>query len=458
MSAYRADPRFAGFDGSGTTVAVIDTGIDVNSSFFGPDRNGDGVSDRIVYQYDFADHDGDASDRSGHGSNVSSIIAGSDATYGGVAPGADIVALKVFSDNGAGYFAYVEQALQWVVANAAAYHISVVNLSLGDGADWTTASSRYGLGDEFAALASEGVIVVAAAGNGFYSFGSQPGVSYPASDPNVLAVGAVWSGDYGGPWRFANGATDATTGADRIASFSQRGDQVDVFAPGARLTGANATGGLSTMQGTSQASAYFAGVAALAQELAESHLGRLLTPQEFVGLVKTTSDRIVDGDDENDNVANSGASYGRVNVERLATAIMALTPAAGGGSGSGTNPGAGTPSTPTRSLSGHALTIGTGDHVTGIDFGAFRLGTIAGSTISDADKDGVRDAGEMGVSGRTVFLDADGDNVFDAGERSTITAADGSFSFADIGPGLIMSGRCCRQALSRPDAPAPTSR
>ncbi|WP_342364198.1 CARDB domain-containing protein [Terrarubrum flagellatum] len=251
LSAYRADPRFAGFDGSGTTVAVIDTGIDVNSSFFGPDRNGDGVSDRIVYQYDFADHDGDASDRSGHGSNVSSIIAGSDATYGGVAPGADIVALKVFSDNGAGYFAYVEQALQWVVANAAAYHISVVNLSLGDGADWTTASSRYGLGDEFAALASEGVIVVAAAGNGFYSFGSQPGVSYPASDPNVLAVGAVWSGDYGGPWRFANGATDATTGADRIASFSQRGDQVDVFAPGARLTGANATGGLSTMQGTS---------------------------------------------------------------------------------------------------------------------------------------------------------------------------------------------------------------
>jgi hypothetical protein len=99
------------------------------------------VSDRIVYQYDFADGDADASDVDGHGSNVSSIVASSDSIHTGMAPDADIIHLKVFGDDGGGNFAYVESALQWVVENAATYNIASVNMSLGDTANWNTAQS-----------------------------------------------------------------------------------------------------------------------------------------------------------------------------------------------------------------------------------------------------------------------------------------------------------------------------
>jgi subtilisin family serine protease len=61
------------------SVVVIDTGLDLNHPFFGPDADGDGVADRIVFHYDFADRNADARDLSGHGSHVTSIIASQDA-------------------------------------------------------------------------------------------------------------------------------------------------------------------------------------------------------------------------------------------------------------------------------------------------------------------------------------------------------------------------------------------
>ncbi|KKK50508.1 hypothetical protein LCGC14_3124340, partial [marine sediment metagenome] len=122
MDEFRADPRFAGIDGSGFTTVILDTGIDLDHPFFGLDSDGNGVADRIVYQWDYAYDDGDASDVDGHGSNVSSIVASEDATFTGMAPGADIVHLKVLDDDGSGFFSWMESALQWVVANAAAFN------------------------------------------------------------------------------------------------------------------------------------------------------------------------------------------------------------------------------------------------------------------------------------------------------------------------------------------------
>ena len=72
------------------------------------------------------------------------------------------------------------------------------------------------------------------------------------------------------------------------------------------------------------AAPHIAGVAVLAQQLAELQLGRRLTPGEFLGLLKTTGDTIFDGDDEDDNVLNTNAYYKRVNVEALAEAIYDL--------------------------------------------------------------------------------------------------------------------------------------
>src|SRR4051794_1929656 len=85
----RADPRFSGINGQGVSVVVIDTGINLSSPFFG---------NRIVYQYDFSGgNDGNASDTNGHGSTVASIIGSQDGTYTGMAPGVNIIALKVFA-------------------------------------------------------------------------------------------------------------------------------------------------------------------------------------------------------------------------------------------------------------------------------------------------------------------------------------------------------------------------
>ncbi len=322
LDEFRADPRFAGVDGSGYSVVVIDTGIDVNHPFFGPDADGDGVADRIVYQYDFADRDTDASDRTGHGSHVASVLASQDARYAGLAPGANIIALKVFSDSGRGYFSYVEQALAWVIDNAALYNVAAINLSVGDGMNWSAATTMYGLGDELAALARMNVVTVAAAGNSYALFG-RPGLAYPAADPNALAVGAVWDGDRGGPWNFGGLGIDYTTGADRVVSFSQRdASMLDVLSPGAVIGGANATGGVAWLRGTSMATPQVTGAALLAQQLAQQHLGRRLTPAEVRYLMQQSGVAVVDGDDEQDSVPNTGATFRRLDVRALAVAAL----------------------------------------------------------------------------------------------------------------------------------------
>ncbi|AFY47683.1 CARDB domain-containing protein,putative collagen-binding protein,Calx-beta domain-containing protein,subtilase family protease [Nostoc sp. PCC 7524] len=386
LSNFRADPRFTDIDGSGFAVVTIDTGIDLNHPFFGPDLDGNGIADRIVYQHDFGDRDNNASDLNGHGSHVASIIGSSDNTYTGVAPGVNLIALKVFRDNGSGYFSDLEKSLQWVVANAQTHNIASVNLSLGDGRNWSTAGSYYGIGDELAALAAMNIIVTAAAGNSFYEFNSWQGVAYPAADPNTIAVGAVWSDNLGGIWNFSNGAQDYTTAADRIASFSQRdADLLDVFAPGTRIIGANANGGTSTLTGTSQAAPYIAGVAALAQQLAVQQLGRQITVAEFRELLATTGVMINDGDNEDDNVTNTGINFARVNVLALAEKILTLSPEAptSGTTGSGTTGPGSTPTLGAQSLT-HTINLTSGQVVTGIDFGNQRLAEMATLTFSAA--------------------------------------------------------------------------
>ncbi|MFM9995089.1 MAG: S8 family serine peptidase [Phycisphaerales bacterium] len=326
LDAFRNDPRFAGIDGHGGAVAVLDTGIDLNHPFFGPDADGDGVADRIVYHQDFANGDASAADFNGHGSHVSSIIGSGDPTRPGVAPGADLIHLKVFTDAGPGTFAFVERALQWVVTNAVARDIVAVNMSLVDSQNHAGAISLYGIGDELRALAELGVIVVSAAGNAFSSFAGAPGVAYPAADPWSLAVGAVFSQSIGGV-TYGSGAQAFSSGPDRLAPFSQRSvSLIDIFAPGAPVSAAGPTGGTMTLHGTSQAAPHVAGVVALLQQLAQSVLGRKLSFGEFRDLLAETGDVVIDGDDEDDNVPNTGAAFRRLDVLALAEAVLSSAP------------------------------------------------------------------------------------------------------------------------------------
>src|SRR5262245_64070753 len=161
LDQFRADPRFAGINGQGETVVILDTGINLNHPFFGPDSDNNGVADRIVFSYDFTGtNSSNANDVNGHGSNVASIVGSQDATYTGMAPGCNIIALKVLSNSGSGTFADVEEALQWVVANRAAYNIVAVNMSLGDGGNYDGPTSPTILSDEIATLHDNNVAVV----------------------------------------------------------------------------------------------------------------------------------------------------------------------------------------------------------------------------------------------------------------------------------------------------------
>lgn len=325
LDDFRGDGRFSGIDGSGVAIVILDTGIDVDHSFFGPDNNFDSISDRIVYQYDFADGDNDASDVNGHGSNVSSIVGSSDGTYTGMAPDVDIIHLKVFPDAGGGQFSYVESALQWVVTNAVLYNIVGVNMSLGDTANHATEQSLYGINDEILALSTLGVAVVSSSGNDFFSFGSAQGVGYPSADPNSFSVGAVYDSNVGGV-SYGSGAQSFSSGPDFITPFSQRHSTLTtIFAPGAPSTGAGPNGGLVTMHGTSQAAPHIAGIIALMQELALQELGRKLTVEEIETLLVSTAVSINDGDNENDNVTNTGLTFPRVDVFAIGEAIIDLT-------------------------------------------------------------------------------------------------------------------------------------
>jgi Ca2+-binding RTX toxin-like protein len=407
LDDFRNDPRFTDIKGQGYSTVIIDTGADLNHPLFGPDTDNNGIGDRIVYQYDFADNDNDATDKNNHGSHIASIAAT-------IAPESNLIILKVFSDNGSGSFADLEQALQWVNQNSIAYKIASVNLSLGDSQNWTTATSRYGIGDELAAIVGQNIIISAAAGNGFSNFNSTPGLAYPAADPNVISVGAVWADDFGGR-TFSNGAVDYTTEGDRIASFSQRHELLDVFAPGILITGANATGGTITMGGTSQAAPFIASIGTLSQQLAQTYLGRILSLSEFRTLLDTTSDLIIDGDDEQDNVVNTGESYPRINVLALAEGIINLTDTNSGEiSGNTGNNATNDPLyVPDNTVSlVHTVTLTAGQIATNIDFGNQLIPDrppVVNTPIEDVIVN--EDAPNTVIDLSNVFTDPDGEAI-----------------------------------------------
>nr|NCR46853.1 S8 family serine peptidase [Microcystis aeruginosa SX13-01] len=407
LDDFWSDSRFTNIKGQGESIVIIDTGADLNHPLFGVDANNNGIADKIIYQYDFADNDTDASDKNNHGSHIASIASQ-------IAPDANLIILKVFKDNGSGYFADLEEALQWVNTNANTYNVTSVNLSLGDNQNWTTATGRYGIGDELAAIAGQNILIAAAAGNSFYTFNSSPGLAYPAADPNVISVGAVWADDFGSG-SFSNGAKDYTTAADRIASFSQRHPILDVFAPGILISGANATGGTITMGGTSQAVPYISAIATLSQQIARTYLGRELTLTEFRTLLDTTSNLIIDGDDENDNVTNTGISYPRINALALAENILNLNDSNSNpdlvNPGNNNNNGSNTV-TNTVSLV-HNVTLTAGQILTGINFGNQQLPSNQPPTLNNINKSGDEDNPiNFSQSDFTsAFNDADGNTL-----------------------------------------------
>lgn len=148
-------------------VAVIDTGVDYEHP---------ALKGRVIKGTDFASStggtDNDPMDEGSHGTHVAGIIAANDGNLKGIAPGASIIAIKVFSPDG---FAQGEYALPKAILEAVDKGASIINMSLGAATlydcDKYSAYSRA-LNSAIDEAYSKGVSVVTAAGNETHGYGN----------------------------------------------------------------------------------------------------------------------------------------------------------------------------------------------------------------------------------------------------------------------------------------------
>jgi serine protease AprX len=244
-----------GVDGSGVGVAMVDSGVTGWHDDLG--------THRVVHFADFVNALPGSYDDYGHGTHVAGIIAGNGYDSGGarrgLAPGANLIALKVLDGSGAGFISNVIAAIDYAITNKAAYNIRVLNLSVAAGVYESYNTDPLSLAARRAVEA--GIVVVAAAGNfGRDALGTPQygGITAPGNAPWVLTVGA------------SNHMGTADRSDDMVAAFSSRGPSVidysakpDIVAPGvgiestsdpsATLFAANASGRIwGTAQTASQ--------------------------------------------------------------------------------------------------------------------------------------------------------------------------------------------------------------
>lgn len=228
------DSSASAYDGSGMVVAVLDTGLDSNHSAFSVSNftsqnpgltyeqvaavlektkayelaGGLSVDDvyintKVPFGYDYADNDPDVySTHNNHGTHVSGVIAGKDDTITGVAPNAQIVSMKIFSD-------VMDTARSsWILAaleDCVVLGVDVINMSLGTACGFSRESDEEAISGVYDKIREAGITVVAAASNSYSSaYGSDANgnlgltsnpdtgtVGSPSTYDGVLSVGSI---------------------------------------------------------------------------------------------------------------------------------------------------------------------------------------------------------------------------------------------------------------------------
>lgn len=295
-----------GLTGNGITVAIVDTGIDSNHPAFGG---------RVVQEACFSSNypsqgasslcpsggtieygPGSAAPCPGkcsHGTHVAAIAAGQDSSAPGVAPGANIIAIQVFSafDNAnvcsgsgtciAAYDSDILEALQYLLDLTDSYTIAAVNLSLGTGKNTAPCAGSVFEG-ALADLAAVGILSIVSAGNDGYT----DGLNSPACAPSAFSVGSV------------RDTSDKVNGWSNAASF------LDLLAPGAPIISAIPGGGYATKSGTSMAAPHVTGAAALVKAHSPT-----LSPDLIAALLTGTAVSVTD--------TRNGAVFPRLDLASL---------------------------------------------------------------------------------------------------------------------------------------------
>lgn len=240
-----------GVTGRGVGVAVLDTGIFLHADF----------EDRVIVFKDMLQRREEPYDDNGHGTHISAIIGGagiaSEGRYSGVAPGCNLISIKVLDRKGNGYASDVLGGLRWIRENKERYGIRIVNISVGS-------YSRKNM-DENSALVKgvnaawdDGLVVVVAAGN------QGPGrmtITTPGISRKVITVGC--SDDH----------KEVNVMGNRMVDYSGRGPtgacicKPDLVAPGSSIIScSNEPGRYMIKSGTSMSTPLVSGAIALLLE------------------------------------------------------------------------------------------------------------------------------------------------------------------------------------------------
>lgn len=226
-----------GVNGQGVVVAVVDSGISTSHP---------ALAKKVIANVSLVSGDPSTDDAFGHGTHVAGIIAGLGSAAsrvtplytGGIAPGAQLVNVRVLGPDGVGLTSDVIAGIEWVIANRAKYNIRVVNLSLGHPVNEPSVTDP--LCEAVARAVGAGIVVVASAGNSGVSADGRPilgGIMSPGNSPYAITVGAV------------NTQGTVKRGDDRIATYSSRGPtrfefgvKPDLAAPGNKIISLEANG------------------------------------------------------------------------------------------------------------------------------------------------------------------------------------------------------------------------
>jgi subtilisin family serine protease len=209
--------------GQGVRVAVLDTGIDPDH----PDLEG-----AIELTRDFTGEG--IEDLNGHGTHCAGVIAARQNEIGfiGTAPLASLLVGKVLRNSGAGTLEAVAAGVRWAVEE----RVDILSMSLGA----TEGSAQ--LFEAIHTALARGVIVICAAGNSGALFTNS--IGYPGRYGSVITVAA--HDQHGQP-----------------SGFSSRGSAIDFMAPGQDIWSTYRQGGYAKLSGTSMATPFVAGLAAL---------------------------------------------------------------------------------------------------------------------------------------------------------------------------------------------------
>jgi minor extracellular protease Epr len=230
-----------GYTGKGVKIAVIDTGIAQHE-----DLNTDGGVSFVSGSSSFIDDNG-------HGTHVAGIIGAKKNTLGvvGVAPDSSLYAVKVLDSDGEGYLSDIIAGIEWSIE----HKMDVINLSLGS--NEPSDAMRNVIDNAY----SNGILVVAAAGNDGTADGTGDNVDYPAKYTSVIAVSA----------------TDVN---NNRAAFSSTGPKVEVSAPGVNVKSTYLNNSYEYLSGTSMAAPFVSGNLAILKQanpsMTNSELRKLL--------------------------------------------------------------------------------------------------------------------------------------------------------------------------------------